>query len=157
MDKYASQLVSRLGIGQLDLIQNKFYQVEDLNLGRKRYPMTDVLYLIEPVKESVQKVCADFVEDDKIDYDQYGAVHFAFLYPASQDILRQIGGCPKLTSRVLSILEVNLDFGIFEDNIFVIDDNSGKTKFDRKTVARQLLTLCSCLTEKTYVQIKGDS
>ena len=31
--------------------------------------MTDVLYLVEPVRESIEKVCADFVEDDKIEYD----------------------------------------------------------------------------------------
>ena len=40
--------------------------------------MTDVLYLIEPTRESIDKVLNDFKEDDDKAYDQYGAVHFAY-------------------------------------------------------------------------------
>ena len=70
------------------MIDHKFMQIEDLNLQRKRYPMTDVLYFIQPSAHSVAKVLADFRQDDKLDYDQYGAVHFAFLQSVSQDLLK---------------------------------------------------------------------
>jgi hypothetical protein len=69
VDKASAQLLNSLGSRQFDLITNKIYQVEDLNLGRKRYPMSDVLYLIEPAKRSVQKIIDDFPEQDKLDYD----------------------------------------------------------------------------------------
>jgi len=50
--------------------------------------MTDVLYFIQPSAHSVAKVLADFRQDDKLDYDQYGAVHFAFSQSVSQDLLK---------------------------------------------------------------------
>lgn len=60
VDKHSASFLNSLGSRQFDLITNKIYQVEDLNLGRKRYPMSDVLYLVEPSKKSVQKILDDF-------------------------------------------------------------------------------------------------
>lgn len=88
VDKMAAHLINSLGCRQFDLISNKIYQVEDLNLGRKRYPMSDVLYFIEPSKQSIKKILDDFPEEDKIDYDQYGAVHLAFSSPISQEMMQ---------------------------------------------------------------------
>jgi len=84
-------LLNSLGSRQFDLITNKIYQVEDLNLGRKRYPMSDALYMIEPSKKSISKVLEDFPEQDKLDYDQYGSIHIAFSSPVSQDLMKMIG------------------------------------------------------------------
>ena len=81
--------------------------------------MTDVLYLIEPTRESIDKVLNDFKEDDDKAYDQYGAVHFAFCSPISKDLMKIIGLNKKLAERVYSVVEINCDFSIFEDNIFI--------------------------------------
>jgi len=45
--------------------------------------MSDVLYLVEPGKRSVQRIIDDFPEQDELDYDQYGAIHIAFSAPIS--------------------------------------------------------------------------
>jgi hypothetical protein len=48
VDHHCANLINDLGLRQYDLITHNYFQVEDLNLGRKRYPMTDVVYMIEP-------------------------------------------------------------------------------------------------------------
>jgi hypothetical protein len=69
VDSFCANLINQLGSRQYDLIERKFFQVEDLNLVRKRYPMTDVLYFIEPTRQSIDKVLNDFKADDPIEYD----------------------------------------------------------------------------------------
>ena len=37
--------------------------------SRKRYPMTDVIYFIQPDEESIEKLIEDFPKDDDLPYD----------------------------------------------------------------------------------------
>ncbi len=66
----------------------------------------------------------DFKENDEIGYDQYGAVHFAFSSQVSKDLMQLMGNNKKLAERVYSMLEVNCDFSIFEDNVFLAPKTS---------------------------------
>ena len=121
--------------------------------------MSDVLYLVEPSKRSVQKILDDFPEQDKLDYDQYGSVHIAFSAPITQQIMQMLGQSKKVASRLQSIVEMNCQFEIFEDNIFTAPSGiqaypiAKDIKKAVETIARQLLSVCSVLTEKPFIQI----
>ena len=105
--------------------------------------MTDAIYMIEPTQESFDKLIMDFSENDALDYDQYGVVHLLFPYPISTDSYQKLKRCPKLTSRINTMLDFNLDFKLWQDNVFLVSEQE---------TLRQLTTLCSCLTEKPYLQ-----
>ena len=131
--------------------------------------MTDVLYFMAPTEESVKLVIKDFPEQDEFDYDQYGTVHLAFCGPCPDKVLSLITQAPKLASRIASLFEANLDFSIFTDNVFlakplpyfaggrqssripdlILDSNINKKLVSR--ISDQLLTLCSCLSEKPFI------
>jgi len=79
MDEYTSRLISNF-CSMFDLMEvGNIYQVEKLELHRKRYPMSDAIYLVQPSFTSVTKILEDFPKDDEIPYDQYGAIHLCFL------------------------------------------------------------------------------
>jgi hypothetical protein len=71
-----------------------------------------------------------------------------------------IGQNKKLAQRVCSLVEMNCEFQIFEDNIVLLKNVLGDIyplpKDDKKlniNLSRQLLSVCSCLTEKPFIQI----
>ena len=62
------------------------------------------------------------------------------------------------------MIEMNCEFEIFEDNIVLLKNILGDIyplpKDDKKLTSnfsRQLLSVCSCLTEKPFIQIQGKS
>ena len=64
MDEYSSKLISSF-CTMFDLMEvGNIYQIEKLELHRKRYPMSDAIYLIEPTFSSVNKILEDFPKDD---------------------------------------------------------------------------------------------
>ena len=82
--------------------------------------MTDVVYFIHPTEESIRLVMADFPMEDQLDFDQYGNVHIVFTGPCSDELIDSLCEAPKLAERVMSIFEANIDFEVFEDNIFLL-------------------------------------
>ncbi len=45
------------------------YQLEKLELKRKRYPMSDAIYMVHPTKENIKRIVEDFSESEDFDYD----------------------------------------------------------------------------------------
>ena len=119
LDSHTANMVSNLQIDLNEMYKRKVFQVEDLNKTRKRYPMTDVIYFIMPDVESIDKVIADFPKEDEIPYDQYGQVHLAFTGHCPESFMEKIVLSKKLCQRVGSFVEVNVDFNVLEDNIFL--------------------------------------
>ena len=70
-----------------DLFLFKVYQIEKLNLIRKRYEKTDAIYFISPSKESIVSLLHDFSDPEKI---QYGAVHLCFTGHVSDEHIELI-------------------------------------------------------------------
>ena len=62
LDSFTARLFTALNISFYELYQHNVYQVEDLAKQRKRYPMSDVIYFVEPTRRSVGRVMADFPE-----------------------------------------------------------------------------------------------
>ena len=88
---------------------------------RKRYPMSDAIYFIEPTHKSVAKIIADFPENDDFDYDQYGQTHIAFTSNCPDNLMEDISMSEKLVKRTMSFYEANIDFHVYTDNVFVIN------------------------------------
>ena len=80
LDDYCGRLLDKMGIGSFDRMSQKVYQVERLSIGRKRYPMSDAIYFIEPTESSINMLVSDFTSKN-IDYDQYGNIHIGFCRP----------------------------------------------------------------------------
>lgn len=90
MDDYATKLLSDF-CKMFDIMDaGNCYQIEKLNLERKRYPMSDVIYLVQPSEESINRIIQDFPLEDKLSYDQYGNVHLCFLTPVAEIELQRL-------------------------------------------------------------------
>ena len=105
-----------------ELIESgSIYQIEKLQTTRKRYPMSDVIYFINPANsKSIDRVVKDFPpdEEDEQNYDQYGAVHICFSRTlshasASKEVLDKIVGQRKLAMKTKTLMDCNIDFQIW--------------------------------------------
>ena len=99
-----------------DAYKANMYQIERLEYKRKRYPETDCLYFISPTAESIKHLLEDF--KTKTDMPQYGGVHLCFTSHVSEELIKQIAMQKELTPRVKSFNEINLDFFLYNDNVF---------------------------------------
>ena len=120
LDDQAAKMISNF-CTMFDLMEaGNIYQVEKLQLARKRYPMTDVVYLVQPSQKSIEKIIEDFPDDDQFPYDHYGTVHLCFLTQVPDNLLQTLARCTKLVNKTKSFVEVNLDFKVWQDNIFKV-------------------------------------
>lgn len=69
LDSHTAHLFARLNLSFYELYRHNVFQVEDLKKHRKRYPMSDVIYFIQPSVESVEAILKDFPEKDEFEYD----------------------------------------------------------------------------------------
>ena len=69
LDHYTAHLLINYKIDMCELFKRNVLQVEDLVKKRKRYPMTDVIYFIQPDEESIEKLIEDFPKEDELPYD----------------------------------------------------------------------------------------
>jgi hypothetical protein len=68
----------------------------------------------------VDRIVADFPAVDEIPYDHYGTVHLCFLTQVPDACLQTLAKCQKLANKVRTLVEVNLDFKVWQDNIFKV-------------------------------------
>ena len=69
LDDFASKVISNF-CTTFDLMEaGNIYQIEKLSLSRKRFPMSDVVYLVQPSATSIQKIIEDFPMEDQFSYD----------------------------------------------------------------------------------------
>ena len=69
LDEGSQKIISNF-CNCFDLMQyGNIYQMELLSKSRKRYPMSDVLYFLQPTKKSIDLLINDFKEKDELDFD----------------------------------------------------------------------------------------
>ena len=51
-------------------------------------------------------------------------MHVVFTGPCPDYLLESISETPKLAERIMTVLEANVDFQLFEDNVFTTNDQS---------------------------------
>ena len=119
LDCHTAKQFVQYDIHFFDLYKHRVYQVEDLTRMRKRYPQSDVLYYISPCLDSIKRIIDDYKDEDEIEYDQYGFVHFAFCGACPESMMKELLKSQKLCSKVTSFYEINLDFTVVTDNAFL--------------------------------------
>lgn len=120
LDSFTAQLFSRLKVNFYELYRYNIYQVEDIKKQRKRYPMSDAIYFVEPSRKSIERVVADFPTQDQFGYDQYGQTHIILTGSCPEHLLESISMCEKLMQKTMSFLEANIDFNVVMDNVFTV-------------------------------------
>ena len=81
---------------------------------------------------------ADFKDDDPIEYDQYGMVHLAFCGACPDSLMKELCKSTKLVNKVLSFIEINMDFSLIVDNAFLVKVKPYQTKIPDETVKNRL-------------------
>jgi hypothetical protein len=78
------------------------------SLEKKRQPFTEmeVVYIVAPTSESVQRICADFDAAQCM----YGDVHIFILSPIPDELMGVLGKAPLLVQRLKTLKELNLHF-----------------------------------------------
>ena len=161
MDEYSSSVISQF-CNIFDLMEaGNIYQIEKLTALRKRYPMSDAIYLVQPSSEAVDQIIKDFPVEDEFSYDKYGQIHLCFLTPVPKEDLLRMSKELKLVNKIQTLLEVNVDFKVWQDNIFkipvkihdmnnIIDPDNSKGLVEE--LSHKLYTLCSVMNEKPFIQ-----
>lgn len=140
------------------------YHVERHEFDRKKFPKSDAIYFISPTKQAIQRIIKDFSDPLK---PQYGGVHLCFTSHVSDDLLKEIATCKNLAAHVLSFDEINLDFYLYNDNVYyfqkkhilpifkIIDEDKGidhpHIQNILNEIAHRLFTVCAIFMEFPYV------
>ena len=103
----------------------------------------------------------DNIRNEDFNYDHYGAVHICFSTPVSKQQLALMNLEREFAIKVKSLLEVNLDFNIWQDNIFKVESsninkiveliNPADNSPFITQMSDQLVSLCSVMGERPYV------
>lgn len=91
---------------------SRIYHTEKLEVNRKTYKKTDVIYFITPTEDSINRIVEDFPDDIRF---KYGAVHLCFTSYVDDKLLLPIAKNKHLAKRIASFCEINLDFFMFND------------------------------------------
>lgn len=150
---------------------SKVYHVEKLNKNRKKFRKTDAIYFVSPCEESIQQICDDFTDEAT---RKYGAVHLCFTSHVSDELMLPIAQNRLLAPRMASFCEINLDFYMFNENVYhlnmkntmpvfkILDDEPEFLKSSifgriRDEITHRLLTVCTVYNEFPYIQYQGSS
>jgi hypothetical protein len=75
---------------------------------------------------------ADFKDEgDQFDYDQYGMVHLAFCSAVPDSLMAELFKSQKLINKVVSFIEINMDFSVITDNAFLTKIAPFQTKLPK--------------------------
>ena len=130
------------------------------SLEKKRQPFTEmeVVYIVAPTSESVQRICADFDAAQCM----YGDVHIFFLSPIPDELMGVLGKAPLLVQRLKTLKELNLDFLAIESQVFHLDMPGTYTQLCTgavvpetcHVVAKRLATVCITSNEFPFIRYK---
>ena len=80
MDSRATRVISS-ALTMFDIMEKRITLVEQLDRKRQPFKEMDVVYLVSPTTDSVQKICADFESNASA---KYAGVHLFFLDAVSK-------------------------------------------------------------------------
>jgi len=138
--------------------------VESLsNRNRQAFPELQVMYIVSPTENSLQKIAADFEKKDK---PKYGAAHLFFLSRVSDDIMQLLDQYPLLVGRLQTLQEINIAFQAPEAEVFHLGlPHSLHALYGPgqnpsalvQVIAQRLVTLCVSLNECPHIRYNRDS
>lgn len=120
MDSTATRRLSSVA-SMFDIMEENITLVEALEKRRQPFPDLEVIYLITPTMQSINRLCADFAHASK---PMYGDVHLYFLSKVSDAGMMALQSAPELLQRVKTFKEINVDFLAIESQVFHLDEPS---------------------------------
>ena len=132
-------------------------RVEKLVLKRKKLPNSEGIYLILPTDESVNLLISDFSDKKR---PTFAKVHICILNYTPKDIMTKLS-MSSISSRVVTFLEINLDFQLFDENVFyfsakndmkLLDPLKRDAENELNIIVDKLFTTCCALYEFPFIR-----
>lgn len=161
MDDQATRVISS-ALTMYDIMEQRVTLVEKLARQRQPFREMEVVYIVAPSQDSIEKILADFPSEAKA---KYGAVHLFFLETIGNDVLHSIQSNGTLCSRIKSFKEINMNFVSAESNAFHLDMPDTLSRFHGnapdstcpRVIARKLATLAITLNEYPTIRYQNGS
>ncbi|CAI2361486.1 unnamed protein product [Moneuplotes crassus] len=164
MDKHTRKLFADV-CSLFEIMTKNVFQLENLELQRKKFPSTAAIYFISPTESSIKKLLEDY-EDPK--EPQYASAHVFLSTKLSDSLMDELSRSQGLISSIKTLTELNVDINLYENNIFHLDqsdslnlqirdpDLEGTAQY-LDQIGLQLFTVCSVMNQRPYIRYQGDS
>ena len=164
MDKHTRELFAAIW-NLFDIMTKNVFHLENLELKRKEFPHTPVIYFISPTKSSIDILKEDFKDPDN---PHYASIHLFFSTKLPDKLMQSMSETQGLVERMKSLNELNVDLNLYEDNIYHLDQNDSLSLFCSNLkdptidsflyqIGLQISTVWAVMNEKPYIQYQGNS
>jgi len=143
-----------------DIMEQQVSVVESLEKKRARFPDMAAIYLLEPSKDSIGRLLAEYADKTKVLYGK--AVFVYFLGPVHKNLMAELKQCKQLLKRLKGMAEVNTNFLVKENRAFTLDMFHPFAAMYRSNsleivAAEKLVTVCATLNEYPFIRYDQQS
>ncbi|GMT32546.1 hypothetical protein PFISCL1PPCAC_23843 [Pristionchus fissidentatus] len=142
-----------------DILEEGITIIEDLTKRREPLPKLEGIYILQPTKESIQRLVDDFA-----DQKQYKRAHIFFTEACPDTLFAMLGGIGKY---IKTCKEINMSYIPYENQVYTLDspdtfflyNKAAKTddvNSDLERTAEQIATLCATLGEYPALRFRND-
>ena len=159
VDQRSMKVISA-AVGMYDIMEQQVSVVEALEKKRARFPDMAAIYLMEPSRDSIGRLLAEYADKSKVLYGK--AVFLYFLGPVPKSLMKEIKQCKQLLKRLKGMAEVNTNFLVKENRAFTLDMYDPFAAMYRSNsleiiAAEKLVTLCATLNEYPFIRYDQQS
>jgi len=166
VDPYTMKILSAF-LTISELFAKGIISIENLEVGRKRFPKYHCIYFVNPTQSSIDYIKKDFPDPE---HPQYGRIHLFFCHRISDQLLDSLISTSHLAKRIKTCKELNISYFLRDRNLFDLGMPNALeiyTQVNEKSkdvnpivesmlnsIAEKLFTVCVSLKEYPYVQFQ---